>query len=247
MGSFQVVRVVLLSLAVLALAAPAAAARPRILAVTKTAGFHHDSIPAAVSALQSQSRFAVDVTTDGSALNGRNLARYKAVVFLLTTGDVLDAAQQRAFELYVRHGGGYVGIHSAADTEYDWPFYGRLMGAYFKGHPAVQPATVHVVPAFAATARLPRAWTRTDEWYDFRTNPGGHVRVLATVDESTYTGGTMGADHPLVWCHHLEKGRGWYSEMGHTAESWSDPAFRRHVMFGLRFAAQGLRDGCPAR
>jgi type 1 glutamine amidotransferase len=241
------VRVVLLSLAVLALAAPAAVARPRILAITKTAGFHHDSIPAAVSALRSQRRFAVDATTDASRLNGRDLARYKAVVFLLTTGDVLDTAQQRAFEHYIRGGGGYVGIHSAADTEYDWPFYGRLMGAYFKSHPAVQSATVHVVDAFAATARLPQEWTRTDEWYDFGANPRVRVRVLATVDESTYTGGTMGTDHPLVWCHHLEKGRAWYSGMGHTAESWADPVFRRHVMLGIRFAAQGDRDGCPSR
>jgi type 1 glutamine amidotransferase len=241
------VRVVTLSLVVLALATPAAAAQPRILAFTKTAGFQHDSIPTAVAALQAQSRLAVDVTPDASAFTGTNLARYKAVVFLLTTGDVLDAAQQRAFALYVRRGGGYVGIHSAADTEYDWPFYGRLMGAYFKGHPAVQPATVHVGPGFAAAARVPRAWTRTDEWYDFRTNPRGHVRVLATVDESSYAGGTMGADHPLVWCHHVEKGRAWYSAMGHTAESWSDPLFRRHVLLGIRFAAQGLRDGCPSR
>jgi type 1 glutamine amidotransferase len=240
------VRVVLLTLVVLALAAaPAAAAQPRILAFTKTAGFHHDSIPAAVAALQNQSRFAVDVTTDAGAFTGANLARYKAVVFLLTTGDVLDDTQQAAFEHYVRGGGGYVGIHSAADTEYEWPFYGRLMGAYFKQHPAVQPATVHVIPAFADAARLPRSWTRTDEWYSFRTNPRGNVRVLATVDESTYTGGTMGADHPLVWCHRFYKGRGWYSGMGHTAESWSDPKFLRHVRLGIRFAAQAAREGCP--
>jgi type 1 glutamine amidotransferase len=241
------VRVVLLSLAVLALVAPAAAARPRILAFTKTAGFHHDSIPAAVSALRSQRRFAVDLTTDATALNGRNLARYEAVVFLLTTGDVLAPAQQRAFERYIRGGGGYVGIHSAADTEYDWPFYGRLMGAYFKGHPAIQPATVHVAEPFAATARLPQEWARTDEWYDFRSDPRARVRVLATVDESTYTGGTMGADHPLVWCHRFRHGRAWYSAMGHTAESWADPAFLRHVMLGIRFAAQGDREGCPSR
>ena len=110
----------------------------------------------------------------------------------------------------------------------------------------MQPATVDVTAPFARAARLPRAWTRTDEWYDFRTNPRPHVHVLATLDESTYAGGTMGADHPLVWCHRSGGGRAWYSEMGHTPESWTDPAFRRHVLAGLRFAAQGWRGGCPA-
>ena len=238
--------VVLAELALALLAAPAASAKTRLLAFTKTAGFHHDSIPAAVDALRAQHRYAVEVTDDAGAFTGRNLRRYAAVVFLLTTGDVLDPGQQRAFEGYIHRGGGYAGFHSATDTEYDWPFYGRLVGAYFKQHPAVQPATVDVTAPFARAARLPRAWTRTDEWYDFRTNPRPHVHVLATLDESTYAGGTMGADHPLVWCHRSGGGRAWYSEMGHTPESWADPAFRRHVLAGLRFAAQGWRGGCPA-
>jgi type 1 glutamine amidotransferase len=239
--------VLLVAGAALALAVvPTADARPRILAFTKTAGFHHDSIPAAVAALRAQHRYAVDVTDDASAFTAGNLSRYAAVVFLLTTGDVLDSAQQRAFEGYIDRGGGYAGFHSATDTEYEWPFYGRLVGAYFAQHPAVQPATVVVAPAFARAARLPLQWTRNDEWYDFRTNPRPHVHVLATVDESTYQGGTMGADHPLVWCHRHGRGRAWYSEMGHTQEAWADPAFRRHVLAGLRFAAEGWRPGCPA-
>jgi type 1 glutamine amidotransferase len=237
--------IVFVALVVVALAAPGASAKPRVLAFTKTTAFHHDSIPAAVDTVRAQRRYAVDVTDDASAFTVRNLRRYAAVVFLLTTGDVLDPAEQRAFERYIDRGGGYAGFHSATDTEYDWPFYGRLVGAYFQSHPAVQPATVVVVDVFARAARLPHRWIRTDEWYDFRTNPRPHVRVLATVDESTYQGGTMGPDHPLVWCHRSGKGRAWYSEMGHTAESWAEPAFRRHVLAGIRFAAEGWRGGCP--
>jgi type 1 glutamine amidotransferase len=237
--------IALVALVVVGLAAPGASAKPRVLAFTKTAAFHHDSIPAAVEAVRAQRRYAIDVTDDASAFTVRNLRRYAAVVFLLTTGDVLDAAQQRAFQRYIRSGGGYAGFHSAADTEYDWPFYGRLVGAYFQSHPAVQPATVAVAGAFARAARLPRRWMRTDEWYDFRTNPRPHVHVLATIDETTYQGGSMGADHPLVWCHRSGKGRAWYSAMGHTPESWADPPFRRHVLAGIRFAAQGWPGGCP--
>ena len=238
--------IALVALLAVGFAAPGASAKPRVLAFTKTAAFHHDSIPAAVDAVRAQRRYAVDVTDNASAFTTRNLRRYAAVVFLLTTGDVLDPPQQRAFQRYIGRGGGYAGFHSATDTEYDWPFYGRLVGAYFKDHPSVQPATVAVVGAFADAARLPSRWIRTDEWYDFRTNPRRRVHVLATIDESTYQGGAMGADHPLVWCHRSGKGRAWYSAMGHTPESWADPAFRRHVLAGIRFAAEGWRGGCPA-
>jgi type 1 glutamine amidotransferase len=130
-------------------------------------------------------------------------------------------------------------VHSAADTEYNWPFYGELVGAYFKQHPAIQPATVNVeVADHPATAGLPSPWMRTDEWYDFQTNPRATTTVLVTIDESTYTGGTMGADHPLVWAHATAGGgRAIYTEMGHTAESYSDPLFRGHLAGAIRWAA----------
>jgi type 1 glutamine amidotransferase len=164
------------------------------------------------------------------------------VVFLMTSGDALDAAAQAVFEDWIRVGGGsYVGIHSAADTEYDWPFYGDLVGAYFKQHPAVQPADVVVeVADHPATAPLPARWRRTDEWYDFRTNPRATagVTVLATVSEASYSGGTMGADHPIVWAHPTPGGgRALYTAMGHTAESYADPTFRAHLAGAIRWAA----------
>ncbi len=201
------------ALAFVAAAGPAAAgptASPplRVLVFTKTAGYRHASIPAAVAAVQAlaaRDGFTVDATEDAGAFTDQNLARYGAVLFLLTSGDVLDDGQQAAFERYIRGGGGFVGVHSATDTEYDWPWYGGLVGAYFKSHPAIQQATLDVA-ADPLTAGLPRRWTRTDEWYDFQAPPQG-VDVLVTIDETTYDPGpdAMGAGHPITWAHCLRR------------------------------------------
>jgi type 1 glutamine amidotransferase len=213
-----------------------------VLLFSRTAGFRHDSIPAAVAALSelgATAGYAADATEDPTVFSAAGLARYDVVVFLLTTGDVLDDDQQAAFEAWVGSGGGWLGVHSAADTEYDWPFYGALVGAYFKQHPAVQQASVDIeLPAVPGTDGLPSPWVRTDEWYDFRTNPRPNVTVLATVDESTYTGGTMGADHPIAWRHATTGGgRAFYTAMGHTIASYADPLFRQHLTGALRWVA----------
>jgi type 1 glutamine amidotransferase len=166
------------------------------------------------------------------------------VVWLSTTGDVLDTSQQQAFERYINAGGGYAGVHAAADTEYDWPWYGRLVGAYFKSHPQIQEATVQVTEhTHPSTNRLPDRWQRTDEWYNYRTNPRSRVTVLATLDESSYDAGpdAMG-DHPIAWCHAQGKGRSWYTGGGHTSESYTDPLFRAHLVGGIRYAA-GIAGG----
>lgn len=229
-------------------AAALRAEAPRVLVFSKTAGFRHDSIPegvATVKDLGAQHGFAVDATEEAGAFTDAGLARYAAVVFLSTTGDVLDAAQQAAFERYIGAGGGYVGVHAAADTEYDWPFYGGLAGAYFQSHPAIQPATVRVEDrAHPATAHLAPAWDRTDEWYNYRTNPRDRARVLATLDESTYTGGTMGGDHPIAWCQEYRGGRAFYTGGGHTKESYADPAFRTHLLGGIRYAIGEAQADC---
>jgi type 1 glutamine amidotransferase len=218
----------------------------QILVFSKTAGFRHDSIPAGITAIRGLGRangFSVSATEEAKGFTPGRLRQFDAVVFLNTTGDVLAPRQQRAFRSYIRRGGGWVGIHSAADTEYEWPFYGRLLGAYFQSHPEVQPATIDVVDrSHPSTHRLPARWARTDEWYSFRSNPRGSVHVLATLDESTYSGGTMGADHPIAWCHHFKGGRAWYTAAGHTSESYSEPAFRRHLLGGILWAA-GLAPG----
>lgn len=189
--------------------------------------------------------FAVDATEDAAVFTTANLAQYKAVVWLSTTGDVLNAAQQTAFESYIRGGGGYAGVHAAADTEYDWPWYGGLVGSFFKSHPATQAATVRFEDrANPSTGHTAPTWNRTDEWYDYRTNPRTDVKVLATVDESTYSGGAMGADHPITWCHGYEGGRAWYTGMGHTEESYADPTFTKLVLGGIQVAAGVAHGDC---
>jgi type 1 glutamine amidotransferase len=219
-----------------------------VLVFTKTAGFRHDSIPAGVRAIRElgvDNAFTVTATEDATRFTAADLARFEAVVFLNTTGDVFDAGQRTAFESYVRGGGGYVGVHAAADAERGWPFYGELVGAYFASHPAIQPATVRVEDrTHPATAHLGSTWTRTDEHYNYRTNPRATVRVLATLDEASYSGGTMGADHPIAWCRTLQGGRSFYTGMGHTRESYADPVFRRHLLGGIRYAAGRATADC---
>lgn len=218
---------------------PAAGPVPyRVLVFTRTTGFRHASIPtgiATVRALGAEDGFAVTATEDPGAFRPAELAGYRAVVFLSTTGDVLDPAGRSALEAYVRGGGGFVGVHSASDTEYGWPFYAELVGARFAGHPPVQPVTVRFRPG-ALTAGLPATWRVTDEPYNFRGRPEG-AQVLATLDESTYTGGTMGADHPIAWTAEVGRGRSFYTGLGHPDAIYADPVFRTLLAAGIRYAA----------
>jgi type 1 glutamine amidotransferase len=216
----------------------------RALVFSRTTGFRHASIPAGIVAIESigaAHALEVEATEDPAAFTAANLARFRVVIFLNTTGDVLDAPQQAAFEQYITAGGGFAGVHSAADTEYAWPWYGDLVGAYFQSHPAIQSATIHVVDAtHPATQGLPPAVTRTDEWYDFQSVPAPDVRILLRVDEDTYSGGVMGDPHPISWSRALGNGRAWYTAMGHTSESYAEPLFLHHLAGGILWAA-GLR------
>jgi type 1 glutamine amidotransferase len=159
------------------------------------------------------------------------------VVFLSTTGDVLNDSQQAAVERYIRAGHGFVGVHSASDTEYGWPWYHALLGAAFASHPAIQQATVIVTdPGQPSTSSLPNPWVRSDEWYNFQAQPAG-VTVLARVDEPTYSGGTMGAVHPISWQQVYDGGRAWYTGMGHSSCAFSERAFLDHLLGGVVWAA----------
>lgn len=210
-----------------------------VLVFSKTGGFRHDSIPEGIEAIKllgSRFKFDVTATEDSGAFAPANLAKFRVVVFLNTTGDILDEAQQTAFENFVNSGGGYVGVHAASDTEYDWPWYGRTMGAWFKVHPAIQEATITVEDRkHATTSFLPPVWKFTDEWYDYRTNPRGRVHVLASLDETSYKGGTMG-DHPVMWCQNVGKGRSWYTNLGHRKETYQDSNFLRSLKEGVFWA-----------
>jgi cytochrome c len=263
-----------------------------LLVFHETAGFRHSSIPAgvamfnALAAAQADDRYALRVTeaaTSTGHFTAESLAQYEAVVWLSTTLDVLDAAEQAAFEDYIRGGGGYVGIHAAADTEYHWPWYYDLVGAQFVSHPAVAQATIDVEDrTHAATAHLEDTWVKTDEWYNYKKNPRSYVcdsddevpgvldtgslgadvfifsygvdipeeldprektcgvRVLMSLDESTYANNqdAMG-DHPIAWCNEWDGGRAFYTGLGHTDASYTDPLFVAHVTGGV-LAAAGL-------
>ena len=229
----------LCSLALLVAGAASAAPAPeRVLVFSKTAGFRHASIPTAVATLRqlaTEAGLSSDSSEDAADFTAANLARYRVVVFANTTGDVLDAAQQQTLEEFVRKGGGFVGVHSAADTEHEWPWYGRLVGAHFRGHPPGLQAT-RVQPERDGRASG-AAWPIRDELYNYRSNPRGQVRIAATVDERLYEGGDMGADHPITWCHAFDGARSWYTGLGHDAAVYADPNFLAQLRRGLRYAA----------
>ena len=215
------------------------APKSSILVFSKTVGFYHESIPNGIAALQQLGReagIAVDTTKDAARFTAEGLKKYDAVVFLSTTQDVLNPEQQAAFEGYIRSGKGFVGIHAAADTEYDWPWYNKLVGAYFLSHPENQNARIQVLDkSHPSTKHLPDTWERYDEWYNYKSiNPS--INVLATLDEQSYKGGTNGANHPIAWYHEYDGGRAFYTGGGHTKESYAEPLFRQHLLGGIQYA-----------
>ena len=218
---------------------------PAILVFTHTRGWRHESIPAAVETLRelaSQAGLAVVHSEDPALFEDAGLSRFQIVVFANTTGEVLDPAQRAAFERYVTDGGAFMGVHSAADTHKQWPWYGRLVGAWFKGHPPGLQTTTLRFEGGRGPDGLER-WQVTDELYNYDRNPRPAVAVVATVDEAGYEGGAMGADHPIAWCHASAGGRAWYTGLGHATALYAEPAFRAHLLRGLRYAS-GQADAC---
>lgn len=213
---------------------------PRILVFSKTKGFRHSSIETgktAILKLGKENNYLIDTTENAAFFTEKNLKKYAAVIFLNTTGDILNDTQQHAFESYIKVGGGYVGIHAAADTEYDWPWYGKLAGAYFMSHPAIQEAkfivknTKHPSTKFLTDS----IWMHKDELYNFKDiNPD--IKVLLTIDENSYNGGKNGNFHPFSWYHDYGGGRSFYTSMGHTEETWIDEMFLKHLAGGIAYA-----------
>ncbi|WCT11408.1 ThuA domain-containing protein [Mucilaginibacter jinjuensis] len=212
-----------------------------VLVFSKTAGFHHASIAAGIPAiikLGQENGFNVDTTTNSALFTESNLKKYDAVIFLSTTGDVLNDEQQEAFKKYIESGKGFVGIHAATDTEFDWPWYGDLAGAYFSRHPKPQQATLHIIDhSFIATKSLPDTWSKFDEWYNFK-YIAKDLHVLITIDEKSYTGGENGDNHPISWYHEYDGGRAFTTVLGHTDESYTDPLFLKHILGGIKYAAK---------
>ena len=215
------------------------AEKPAVLIFSKTNGFRHESIPAGIEAVKklgASNGFDVVATEDSLEINKSNLKKFAAVIFLSPTGKVFGPEQEEAFQNYIEQGGGYVGIHAATDCEYNWPWYGKLAGAYFKGHPSQQEAKLIIVNKnHPSTAGLPDTWVRKDEWYNFKDiNPD--ITVLIKIDESSYKGGENGGDHPMAWYHAYDGGRAFYTELGHTNESFSDPLYLKHLLGGIEYA-----------
>lgn len=203
-------------------------ASPTILIFSKTEGFRHSSIETGVEAVEN---LAADMglqtvhSEDSGYFNPDSLASFEAVVFLSTTGDILNDQQQQHFEQFIQDGGGFLGIHAAADTEYDWPWYGDMVGAYFVSHPKIQEATLNVVDqSHAATSSLPSEWVRKDEWYNYK-DISEEINVLIELDETSYEGGENGDYHPITWYHEYDGGRAFYTGLGHTEESFSEADF----------------------
>ena len=214
----------------------------RILVFTKMAGYKHESTPAAYGHIKSiceQNGIQTDSTSASEKFTREYLAQYDAVVFLNTSGDVLSEEQQNIFIDFIHAGKGFVGIHGASTTEYDWPWFGRLIGNYFDQHPEIQPAIVRIIDNnHISTRHLPAEWQRTDEWYNFRMPLATDVTVLAIIDEQTYQGGTNGPQHPFSWYHEFENGRSWYTAGGHAEEHYKNPLFIQHLLGGIQYASR---------
>lgn len=211
-----------------------------ILVFSKTAGYRHASIKEGKIALLKlglDNNFSVDTTEDAAFFTDKNLKKYNAVVFLSTTGNVLNNDQQEAFTKYIQSGKGFVGIHAATDTEYDWDWYAKLVGANFLSHPKTQKARLNIIDKTnISTAHLPAIWERTDEWYNFKKiNP--ETKIIMTIDETSYEGGKNGNNHPMAWYHEYDGGKSFYTALGHTPESYVDPLFLQHLLGGIKYAA----------
>jgi len=230
--------IIALSIAPFVLKSFNTAPKPRILLMSKTAGFYHTSIPAGIAAIQklgTDNDFEVDTTTNPAAFTAKNLKKYAAVIFLNTTGTLFNEAQKVALQKYIRSGGGFAGVHAATDTEFEWSWYNKMVGAWFDNHPKQQKAKLIIKDRnHPSTKHLPDIWERMDEWYNFR-NINPDIKVLIAIDENSYQGGKNGDAHPMAWYHDFEGGRVFYTGLGHTDESYSDPLFLQHLLGGIQY------------
>jgi type 1 glutamine amidotransferase len=241
-----------MGLFILTLCQAALAEQFNVLVFSKTAGWHHKSINAGMTALEKMAanhHFTLDWQEDASHFNSKNLAKFDVVLFLQTTGDVLNDEQQKALEQFIQSGKGFVGVHSASDTEYDWPWYGKLVGRQFKIHPQIQTARLSVIDSqFPGLEYFPESSLWTEEWYDFGKELSPNLHYLLSVDESTYDPKAewgdnkslgMGKFHPIAWYQNYDGGRSFYTGLGHMGVSYENKAFIEHLYGGIYWAATG--------
>jgi uncharacterized protein len=211
----------------------------KVLVFSKTNGYRHESIEAGIEAVKklgADNNFSVDATEDSLDINDNKLSGYQAIIFLSTTMKVLGEQEEKALQNFIHKGGGFVGIHAATDCEYNFPWYVKMIGASFLSHPKQQVAKLMVVDnTHLSTKHLPAVWERKDEWYNFKSmNPD--VKVLIKIDETSYEGGKNGDNHPMAWFHDFEGGKIFYTELGHTKESYSEPFFLQHILGGIQYS-----------
>lgn len=217
----------------------------KLLLYSKTNGFRHSCIPVGIAAIEKlckENGITVVATEDSTVFEYKNLKKYGAIMFFQTTGDVLGPEEEKAFQKYIRNGGGFIGVHAATDTEYNWPWFNQLVGAYFESHPEQQQAILKVVDnEFPGTKELPREWSRWDEWYNFKSTHWERVKVLIKLDGKTIKGSKHGDNHPMAWYQFFDGGRSFYTALGHTEASYSDELFLGHLLGGIKFAMNLLR------
>lgn len=223
-----------------------------VLLFTMTQGFHHQSQLEGVAAMRQMADkhfFKLDWQEDPSVFNDKNLEKFQAIVFLSTTGDIFNPEQKAAMERFIKSGKGFVGIHSASDTEYQWEWYTKLVGRSFHIHPLIQTAELQVTSRkFPGLERMPDRLLWTEEWYEFGPENIKGLNYILAVDEKTYDpaadwkvkkGTGMGKFHPIAWYHYYDGGRSFYTALGHTAADYSDELFLEHVYGGIYWAATG--------
>lgn len=218
-------------------------AQEKILVFSKTAGFRHASIAKGqefFKKLAEKEKYTITFSEDSEVFNEENLKTFNAVVFLNTTGDILNEAQQVAFERYIQAGGGFMGIHAATDTEYSWPWYNGLVGAYFASHPGknvsnVQEGEMTVLDkSHPSTRHMPEKFKRMDEFYDFKSLKKEQLNFLIRVDEKSYQEGKMGDFHPMSWYQNYDGGKVFYTNFGHTDETFTEELSSKHIEEGLK-------------
>jgi uncharacterized protein len=212
-----------------------------VLAFSKTEGYRHESIEAGTAALKKMAKdnfFKLDHTEDASQFSSDNLKNYDVVIMLNTTGDVFNDSQKKAFQEFVQSGKGVVGLHSATDTEYDWPWYNKMIGGQFESHPHIQTARLKTVQKHPSTYHLPSTWLWTDEWYNFK-NFNDKVIVLLELDKNSYDSGkSTKGQHPIAWYHEFDGGRIFYTGLGHVPATYDNPLFVKHILGGIWYAAK---------
>lgn len=213
-------------------------AETSVLVFSKTNGWRHKSIPDGITAIKKiglENGIKIETTEDSLAFNYQNLKKYKTIIFLNTTGNILNDQQEKDFQKFINEGGGFVGIHAATDTEYNWPFYAEMIGAQFESHPKQQKATVkaHKETNHPAVQHYADSFEHFDEWYNFKKPVAKHVNVLLELDESSYSGKQMGTKHPIAWYHHYQGGRVFYTGMGHAEVTYLDKDFLQHLKEGI--------------